>query len=661
MKKNRLVNEKSLYLKQHAHNPVDWYPWGEEAFAKARKENKLMFISIGYSSCHWCHVMEQEVFENKQAAEYLNQNYVCVKVDREERPDIDNVYMLAVQLMTRTGGWPLNCFTLSDGRPVYGGTYFPLERFLQISKSLIQLYKENPEDLLQYAENLQEGIRSFHLTETSESILFEEEKLKILVEKWASSFDDKEGGTLPPPKFPLPNNYEFLLQYGKRFKDNETLDFVHLTLQKIICGGIYDQIEGGLMRYSTDVYWKIPHFEKMLYDNAQFLSLLSHAYSNRPNAEYLYVIRQTIQWLNKKMKTEEGFYKSAIDADSDEGEGAFYVWKKEEIKELFPEDFEKVFDLYQINARGYWEDGKYILCRKSTFEEIKNKYNWSEKAFEDWFLRVNNKLLDFRNKRKAPIIDDKIIFSWNCMLAKGLLDASLVLEDQNLFSQVLELVEKLEKRFVSSEVIYRISEGEHKVKGFLEDYAYYISLCVHLHQFTMANSWLKKAEKWLGFVQKEFPKEGNLFYYSSGDFLLKQNSIEINDNVIPASNSVLANSFWDFGVITSQNQKIEWAEKMLKSVYEKMESYGSGYSNWAILLQKVVRGDLLVNYFSPVSKKEHWKLLRKIPDAVLFQQEKAKTQGEEVFQICFQKQCSLPEKGFKNILSRVEEISARKS
>lgn len=653
-KKNHLQHEKSLYLQQHAGNPIDWYPWGTEAFQKAQKENKLMLISIGYSSCHWCHVMEHEVFENETAAAYLNEHFVCIKVDREERPDIDNTYMLAVQLMTNSGGWPLNCFTLSNGKPVYGGTYFPLPHFMKVIEALQKLQKEDPKALEEAAKNIKEGLTMSIKVDKPENLNFEERKLEVLVHNWSLSFDLKYGGRKGAPKFPMPNNYEFLLQYGQTHQRKEITDFVHATLHHIVRGGIYDHLEGGLMRYSTDEYWKEPHFEKMLYDNAQFLTCLAKAYQNNPDDEYAFVISQTIAWLDKKMQTAEGFYKSSVDADAAGEEGSYYVWTKPEVEKIFGNDAHKVEDLYQMNTLGFWKEGKYILLRENGFKDFAEQHSIEEKAFLPWLQTVNDKLISHREKRIPPVIDEKVVFSWNCMLAIAFAEAGISLKNPEYLKKAETLTLALEKKYIHKDRICRIVNDPHRIVGFLDDYAYYIKLCICLHQLTLEEQWLEKAKTFLNVVEDIFDEEEGLFYYSEKDPLLLADTIEQNDNVIPASNSVLAHCFWDVGVICSENSWLEKAKSMLATVYQPMERYGSSYSNWAMLLQKVLIGDLLLSYFSPVTMEEHHQYLRENPDFVLFNKELRET-TPEVFQICHNGSCALPEFGFSKISKQLHE------
>jgi uncharacterized protein len=310
---NDLIKETSPYLLQHAHNPVNWVAWSKEAFEQAKREDKMVLVSIGYSACHWCHVMEHESFEDEEVATWMNRYFVCIKVDREERPDVDQVYMTAVQLMTQKGGWPLNCFTLPDGKPIYGGTYFQKEHWIQVLKSLEQTFRNKREEVLDYANKLQQGIQQSEWIQVPEAILtFQKEKVDELVLRWSHSFDNREGGSNRAPKFPLPNNYEFLLRYAHTTQDEKIMKHVILTLDKMALGGIYDQLGGGFCRYSVDVLWKVPHFEKMLYDNAQVVSLYAKVYSLTKNQSYKDLIIQTLAWVEREMTTKEGAFYSAL-------------------------------------------------------------------------------------------------------------------------------------------------------------------------------------------------------------------------------------------------------------------------------------------------------------------------------------------------------------
>ncbi|MFN5371205.1 MAG: thioredoxin domain-containing protein, partial [Bacteroidia bacterium] len=355
-KPNALIHSASPYLLQHAYNPVDWLPWSPDALLKAESESKLILVSIGYSACHWCHVMERECFEDIPTAEIMNTHFICIKVDREERPDIDQLYMSAVHLMGQRGGWPLNCIALPDGRPVYGGTYFPKNKWQKILLEIAKIYKENKGELLDYAERLANGIRQTELFKVSnDSNEITPKDFEDSIAAWKNEFDTKYGGPNHAPKFPLPSNYICLLRYGFIANDASVKNHVQLSLDKMAAGGIYDQIAGGFSRYSTDIWWKVPHFEKMLYDNAQLISLYAEASVAFNNERYAEVCKQTINWLHNELHNGQGGYYSALDADSEGIEGKFYLWTEDELKQLLDENELTLFrKWYYLNEDSFW-------------------------------------------------------------------------------------------------------------------------------------------------------------------------------------------------------------------------------------------------------------------------------------------------------------------
>ena len=382
---NALIHETSPYLLQHAHNPVNWLPWNEVTLEKAKAENKPMLISIGYSACHWCHVMEHESFEDEQVAQIMNDHFICIKIDREERPDIDQVYMLSVQLMTGHGGWPLNCFALPDGRPIYGGTYFPKSQWINVLLNLTDLFQNEKQKMLDYAEKLTEGVKLAEVVPLNElSQRFSEDTLFNSVSNWEKRFDHTEGGPNKAPKFPLPNNYQFLLRYvytphlsyasELSGVDEEAIRrHIFLTLKKMAYGGIYDQIGGGFARYSVDGLWKVPHFEKMLYDNAQLITLYSEAFAATRDPLYKQIIDDTLRFIERELTSPQGGFYSALDADSEGMEGKYYVWQKSELQTILKEKFNLFADYFNINERGYWEHDNYILLRHEEEKVIAEK------------------------------------------------------------------------------------------------------------------------------------------------------------------------------------------------------------------------------------------------------------------------------------------------
>lgn len=593
MTTNRLIKESSLYLQQHAHNPVDWFPWSEEAFELAKKENKLVLVSIGYSACHWCHVMEKECFEDNDVAAYMNAHFVNIKVDREERPDVDQVYMTAVQLMTQKGGWPLNCFTLPDGRPIYGGTYFPKEQWLHILRSLVHTKEKDPQKVEEYATRLQEGIAASELIDLPQEIeVFSEEKLHETVVRWARSFDTMEGGSARAPKFPLPNNYAFLLGYAQHFQDEKVARHVELTLDKMCRGGIYDQIGGGFARYSVDMLWKVPHFEKMLYDNGQLIQLYSKAYRTFKKEEYKKVVYQTFDWLEREMSAENGAFYSALDADSEGEEGKFYCWEPTELKSILGDDYAWAKDYWNLNQRGFWEDEKYILLRTESPEDFAKQYKLDVSDFLKRLEQAESSLLFVRNQRIKPGKDTKALTSWNAMVLRGLVEAYATFEDERFLLRARKCARWLLDAQCKADgsLYHNFANGVANIDGFLEDYAFTIDAFIALYQVNGELIWLEKAYELGQYVREHFQhEESRMCYFTPKENGLIARKMELNDNVIPASNSMMAHNFLKLGHYFREDKWKSDAEQMLANVYDGMEQYGSGYSNWGLLLLQILQ------------------------------------------------------------------------
>src|SRR5690606_23140648 len=416
---NKLQGESSPYLKQHEHNPVHWFPWGEEALNKAKEENKLIIVSIGYSACHWCHVMERESFENEAVAQTMNKFFVCIKVDREERPDIDQIYMIAVQLMTNSGGWPLNCICLPDGRPIYGGTYFKPNDWQQVLLQIAQMWEEKPEVAIDYAERLTQGIiQAEKLPIQTIPEQYSLNDILQVVDPWKEQFDGKNGGYTRAPKFPLPNNWVFFLRYGHLNHEQAVVDHVHFTLEKMANGGIYDQIGGGFARYSVDGKWHVPHFEKMLYDNGQLLSLYSEAYQNRSHILYKNIVEETIAWAEREMLDPNGGFYSALDADSEGVEGKFYTFDYGEF-DVLGDDAELARNYFNIKKSGNWtEEQINIPFVNPEDHELVNEAGYSEEEWQEHLKEIKAKLLEYRSKRVRPGLDHKQLTTWNALFLK---------------------------------------------------------------------------------------------------------------------------------------------------------------------------------------------------------------------------------------------------
>jgi uncharacterized protein len=585
---NRLIHQTSPYLLQHAHNPVDWYPWGDEALDRAKAENKLLLISIGYSACHWCHVMERESFESEETAALMNEMFVCIKVDREERPDVDQVYMNAVQLVSGHGGWPLNCFALPDGRPVYGGTYYRPDQWREVLKSLADLHAREPAKVLKYAEQLTKGVRQSEWVEAAPTMApFTMAELDAVYKPWQAMFDRVEGGMNRAPKFPLPNNYQFMLRYWKAGGEASALEQVKLTLDKMAFGGIYDHLGGGFARYSTDGLWKVPHFEKMLYDNGQLLELYAEAFRATGDPLYARVVRETAAFVARELTSPEGALYSALDADSEGVEGKFYVWSKEEAEALLGDAFPLFRDAYNVNSVGFWEDGNYIPLRKKRDAELASAYGLDEAELGSRLDKARAILLAERGKRIRPGLDDKTLTSWNALMAKGYVAAYTALGDgEYLRAAERNLAFLLDGGRRPDGGLYRTYKaGKFSINAFLEDYAFMAEALAALYQATFAEKWISAANDLIDYAIKHFrdPVSGLFHFTSDLDKPLVARKMEIMDNVTPASNSSMARALFIVGSIHADQCWVDMATAMLNQVKEEMPAYASGYSNWGML------------------------------------------------------------------------------
>lgn len=589
---NSLQHESSPYLLQHANNPVNWYAWNDDTLALAKKENKLILVSIGYSACHWCHVMEHESFEDEAVAEIMNRHFINIKVDREERPDIDMVYMGAVQIMTGQGGWPLNCFALPDGRPVYGGTYFPKQQWINVLQSLTTLYREDPHKAEEYATNLVKGLEQLEIPKVATDDTFSIATLQRSVQKWKQSFDPEHGGPNRAPKFPLPNNYLFLLHYSGLEHDPVIKKHLDLTLTKMARGGIYDQLGGGFARYSTDVYWKVPHFEKMLYDNAQLVGLYTQAYKQQANALYKQTVYETIAFVKKELTSPEwGFY-SALDADSEGMEGKYYIWEKEELETLLTDDFKLFADYYNVNETGYWEDGYYVLMRDKDESSVALQHHISVEVLREKITKARNILLKERDKRVRPGLDHKILASWNGLMCKALCEAYLVFGEEEFKTLALKNASYLRDAYCQGdEKLLRVKNKNTIVSGFLDDYAFVADAFLMMYIVTADESWLLKARELTDYAIAGFyvEKDHTFFYTDSSEEKLIVRKAEWSDNVIPASSSQMALNLRKLSVYFENQDYLHIAEHLLKAVLPEIEHYGPGYSNWSLLLLEMLQ------------------------------------------------------------------------
>ncbi|WP_196896162.1 thioredoxin domain-containing protein [Aureivirga marina] len=591
---NILASETSPYLLQHAHNPVDWKPWQDTHLQEADKENKLIIISIGYAACHWCHVMEKECFEDEEVAEIMNQNFINIKVDREERPDVDQIYMQALQIMTGQGGWPLNVVTLPSGKPIWGATYVPKKNWIETLQQLVDVYKNSPEKVIEYAEKLTKGIQEINLINIKDSSPeFTRETLVKTVNNWKKFMDFDLGGKQSAPKFPLPNNYQFLMRYAFQTKDKELMKYIETSLNQMAFGGIYDQIGGGFSRYAVDTKWHVPHFEKMLYDNGQLVSLYSDAYSLTKNELYKEIVSETTKFVERELMSDEGVFYSSLDADSlnKEGvleEGAFYGWTKKELKSLLGDEFIFFADYYNVNSYGLWENDTYVLIRKERDENFALRHNLSISELKNKVKNWKSILYKERDKRNRPRLDDKTLTSWNALMLKGYVDAYKVFQEEHF----LKIAQKnanfiLSKQIDESGKLYHnYKNGKRTINGYLEDYATVIDSFISLYEATFEEKWLFEAKKLTDYAFVHFYNSKNkMFYFTSDlDKDLISKKIDLEDNVIPSSNSIMANNLFKLSLFFSNTYYSDVSKQMLHNIQEQMEKYGSGFSNWLNLM-----------------------------------------------------------------------------
>ena len=593
---NRLINETSPYLLQHANNPVDWYPWGQEALDRAKAEDRPILLSVGYSACHWCHVMERESFENPEIAAMMNEMFVSIKVDREERPDIDSIYMAAVQAMTGHGGWPMTVFLTPDGKPFYGGTYFPPDdrggtpAFPRVLTALSEAYANDRENVVKTTERLVERMESMASVSTANGIPLTEEVLHQAFTGIARDFDDRYGGIGIQPKFPQPMTYEFLLRYYLRTQNAEALDMVETTLERMAEGGIYDQIGGGFHRYSTDTYWLVPHFEKMLYDNALLVQLYLHAFQVTGKPMYRRIVEETLAYVTREMTSPEGGFYSAQDADSEGVEGKFFVWLPQDLAEVLGDDDAEIINRYYgVTPQGNFE-GRNILHVAFDAATLARDENITAAEFDKLISRTKSRLLEARSHRVAPQRDDKVLTSWNAMMLKAFAEAGAILGNRGY----VDVAERNAKFLLDSMVMdgrvfrtYKASTdgadaGEAKLNGYLEDYAFLIDSLLALHEASFGQRWLTEAIS-LGrdMVELFWDSASAQFYDTGSDHeTLVVRPRDLSDNAIPSGSSMASGVLLRLAVITGDQEFKEKAVAGLQSVRDVMTSYPTGSGHW---------------------------------------------------------------------------------
>jgi uncharacterized protein YyaL (SSP411 family) len=669
---NRLAQETSPYLLQHAHNPVDWYPWGPEALAKAQTEQKPILVSIGYAACHWCHVMERESFENEAVARVMNAHFICIKVDREERPDVDQIYMDAVQAMGVQGGWPLNVFLTAEAKPFYGGTYFPQGNWTKLLENIGQAYAgEHRAELEQSAERFAQAIGKSELEKYSSHLKLDEvadgsetgpagvsdEEFKLLVYNLGVKFDRQYGGMNRAPKFPMPSIWRFLLRGHAISGSRVLLEQTVLTLREMAWGGIYDQAHGGFARYSVDEEWLAPHFEKMLYDNGQLISLYSEAFQVTGEELFRETVYDTVEFVRLELTNDEGGFYSSLDADSEGEEGKFYVFTKEELRVIIGEEEPLFSDYYNCTALGNWEHGRNILHRRQTDAAFAEAHQLTPGTVAELVTGWKQKIMAARATRVRPGLDDKILTGWNALMLQGLCDAYRAFAEPEFLVMAERNAAFIQHTLRNGEQLYRTAKnGKASISGFLEDYALVIQAFISLYEVSFEEMWLHEAKTLADYVLAHFfdPREQQFFFTDSAAEPLIARKKELFDNVIPGSNSLMAHNLHRLGRHFEEATYANLAVAMLAQVRPLVVKEPQHLTNWAALYAAVLRPGAEITIIGPAADDFREEISRRfLHDAVLagsnggselplLRLHKLPSQGRTAVLVCRNQACLAP-------------------
>ncbi|GAB4411385.1 MAG: thioredoxin domain-containing protein [Bacteroidia bacterium] len=655
---NALADSRSPYLLQHANNPVNWYPWGEEALDKARKEDKMLIVSVGYAACHWCHVMERESFEDTAVARIMNEHFVSIKVDREERPDVDQIYMNAAYMTSGQGGWPLNAIALPDGRPVFAATYFPKEDWLKVLDNFIRVRREHPEQLETAAEQITQGIRQYDTGLKNEAkAVFAQADLDASYRSFMAKMDLEQGGLQGGQKFPMPAVHRFLLRYHALTGADSALLAVTRSLDAMRRGAIYDQLGGGFHRYTTDAAWRVPHFEKMLYDNAQLVSLYAQAYQLTSNEAYRTVVEETLGFVARELTSPEGAFYASLDADADGEEGAYYAWTEKDISKVAGHDAPAFKNYFNISPFGNWEStNANLLFRTEALEAVAGRYGYEPEALRRIVDHARGRLLEQRAKRTRPALDDKVLAAWSALMIEGYVDAYQALGDSSYLQAALKAAGFIEQQLARSDGgLYRSwHRGTAGTNAFADDYAYCIRAYVTLYQATFDETWLAEADRLMQYALAHFSDPANdmFFYTSDEDPALIARTHEVSDNVIPSANAVLAQDLFLLGTYLYRQDYLDRSIQMLNNVLLNIRDDGPFFAQWASNLVAWVVQPYEVAIVGPACERLRRELAaRYLPEVLLLGgaaggklellQNKL-VPGETFIYVCRNKSCKLP-------------------
>lgn len=596
---NQLINASSPYLLQHAHNPVDWFFWGDEALQKAKTENKPILVSIGYSSCHWCHVMERESFEDESIAQIMNEHFINIKIDREERPDLDHIYMDAVQAMTGSGGWPLNVFLTPDLKPFFGGTYFPPKNAhgrLSWRETLLLIYKaftERKDEIEAQAEQLTTYLKnasSLSKLKNEGDVVIDESNLNTIAAELLNKADKLWGGFGGAPKFPQTFSILFLLRHYHYTKDEKALHHALLSLDKMILGGIYDHVAGGFARYSTDEKWFAPHFEKMLYDNALIVATLAEAYQITKKEIYSETIHQTLQFIQREMMSNEFAFYSALDADSEGVEGKFYTWTKKEIEQILQEDAELFCAIFNITDHGNWEETN-IIYLKSFLHEIAAE---KQTSYDELYNKINDckeKLLAARKNRIRPLLDDKVLCSWNALMNIACTKAFKATGNEKYRELAIKNMDFMLSIMLTNESLFHCYKNNKPYQeAYVEDYTNLIWALIQLQEITGNSNYLLKAKELSEIVIQNFSDhQSNYFFFTAAhqkNILVRK--VDVYDGATPSANAIFALSLQYLSVVFDEQKYLALSEKMLKGLHHAIQKYPTSFGAWSIVMQSYI-------------------------------------------------------------------------
>ncbi len=668
---NQLQHESSPYLLQHKNNPVDWFPWNNIALEKAKTENKLLVISIGYAACHWCHVMEHESFEDTEVANVMNAHFVSIKVDREERPDLDQIYMNVAMITSGQGGWPLNVIALPDGKPIFAGTYFPKTNWINALHYFHNLSINEPNKLIQQAERITQGLQQI------EHIPLEENNNNIqstlqdsIWQNWKDKLDYDWGGKIGAPKFMMPNNYEYLLRYAVRTNNENAHQIIKTSLKKMAFGGLHDVIGGGFARYSVDAHWKVPHFEKMLYDNGQLLSLYAQAYQHTKRPMYKQICSKILDWLEREMTDNYGGLYASLDADSEGIEGKFYCWTETELKEILNDDFIFFKDVYNIEVNGNFEHGLNVLFRTKDHEFFMEKYGITNEHFQEKLEALHQLLYIKRNEKIRPSTDDKILTEWNAIAIKGMCDAYKAFGDNQYLNKAIRTMDFFLTYCKCEDYrLYRnFKNGKTSINAFLQDYAFMIDALIALHQVTLEEKYLHEAYHFLNYtIQHFYNKENGMFYITSDiDDALITRCMDSSDNVIPSGNAAMAKNLLLIGKYFANEEYLQMSQTMLNNVLDACIKNPMYYSNWAIVLdmhlhlenELVIIGKNAINALKEIQTSflPNMLITGAITESQLPLLKDRYKKDKTLFYVCKNKSCSLPTENIEQIKTMLSTI-----